>query len=252
MLQIINNLEDFNNVYSSTEPLIYEGSGFDLGRYGQVILIGKFGNDDFVAQSARSSYGKALEKYSRESNLKLLRRLFKDKHTSPLELCNITFHIKCPLFVFGHIVRHRTARLCVRSNRYSKVEFDRYPFFEVQPTCLKKQHMSNKQMSSEETVDDSVQLAQEINCFVDSALEFYNILIENGVSREIARTVLPQSTMTEFVWQMDLNNLFKFLKLRTAEDTQYQTRVIATAIEYIVRSQFPESYKLYKEFNKGN
>lgn len=249
MMRIIHELENFEQTYGMNAPLIYEGSGFDLGRYGSVMLIGKFGNDDFIAQAARASYGKALKSHSKEDNLKLLRRLYKDKHTSPLELCNITFHIKCPLFVLSHIVRHRTAKLCVKSARYSKVEFDEYPYYEVQATSLKKQHKENKQMSSEEIVENCERLAKEMNDCMESTLEFYNYLIENGVSREMARIVTPQSTMTELVWQMDLNNLFKFLKLRTAKDTQYETRMIATAIEYIVKAQFPESHKLFKEFN---
>ena len=69
--------------------------------------------------------------------------------------------------------------------------------------------------------------------------ETYHALLDMGIAREIARIDLPLSLYTEFYWQMDLHNLFHFLKLRLDGHAQYEIRCYAETILEIVKSVCP-------------
>ena len=71
------------------------------------------------------------------------------------------------------------------------------------------------------------------------AYENYSELIESGLAREIARINLPLSLYTEFYWEMDLHNLFHFLKLRLDSHAQYEIRVYAEVILEMCRKVAP-------------
>ena len=67
----------------------------------------------------------------------------------------------------------------------------------------------------------------------------YSKMIEGGLAREIARINLPLALYTEFYWQMDLNNLFRFLKLRLDGHAQLEIREYAKVILELVRKVCP-------------
>lgn len=73
----------------------------------------------------------------------------------------------------------------------------------------------------------------------------YEHMIELGMPREQARVFLPNSTYTVFIWNIDLNNLVKFMRLRCDEHTQWETRVFADAICNLVRPLYPITLSMY-------
>ena len=64
-------------------------------------------------------------------------------------------------------------------------------------------------------------------------------MIEKGLAREIARINLPLALYTEFYWQMDLHNLFHFLKLRLDSHAQYEIREYGKVMLEMVRKVCP-------------
>ena len=75
--------------------------------HGFVGLIDSMGTDESIVQAARVSYGKGTKGTSNDRAL--IRYLVKHKHTSPVEMCEVKFHLKMPIFVMRQHVRHRTA-----------------------------------------------------------------------------------------------------------------------------------------------
>ena len=59
----------------------------------------------------------------------------------------------------------------------------------------------------------------------------YKYLLELGVAKEIARTVLPMGTYTEFYWTVNARSLMNFLSLRTADTAQAEIRDYAESVE---------------------
>ncbi|MHC4547713.1 MAG: FAD-dependent thymidylate synthase [Planctomycetota bacterium] len=75
----------------------------------------------------------------------------------------------------------------------------------------------------------------------------YRTLMEQGVAREIARSVLPLSMYTEWYWKMDLHNLFHFLRLRMDPHAQLEVRAFAEAMATFVRPHVPFAWEAFEE-----
>jgi len=74
----------------------------------------------------------------------------------------------------------------------------------------------------------------------------YSEILNDGIARELARINLPLSMYTEWYWQMDLHNLFHFLKLRLDSHAQYEIRVYAEAIAEIVKREVPMAWESFE------
>jgi thymidylate synthase (FAD) len=66
-------------------------------------------------------------------------------------------------------------------------------------------------------------------------LRLYRKLVENGVAKEIARTILPQSMYTKVYWTISLQSVIWFLHQRLKTDAQYEIRMLAEAIYELVK-----------------
>lgn len=203
---------------------------------GFVRLVDYFGGDQRIVQSARVSYGEGTKTVSQDGAL--IDYLLRHQHTSPFEQVVMTFHLKMPIFVARQWVRHRTGRMNEVSGRYSIMKDE---FYVPEADKVAPQSTDNKQGRANEAFDkakaeeiiDSLKKGQE------NAYENYSELIDEGIAREIARINLPLSLYTEFYWEMDLHNLFHFLKLRLDSHAQYEIRVYAEAILEICKKVAP-------------
>lgn len=208
--------------------------------HGYVRYIDHLGSDLRIVEAARVSY-KSPSK-GEEADKKLLFYLYKNRHTSPFEQCNITFNIKMPIFLMRQFVRHRTFRLNEWSGRYSELVDE---FF--LPTEWRAQDKKNKQGSIETIA------SQEI-CFkgVEQAYKYcydtYQGLLVNGVAKEQARMVLPVAIYTEIYVNCDLHNLLHFLRLREDAHAQKEMRDVAQAMKKIIQPLFPWTFEAYEKF----
>jgi len=204
-------------------------------RIGAVELLGAFGDDEFIANAARTSFNK--ESTDTERNRKLIHYLYRNKHTSPLEMGNITFRITAPIFVARQWVRHRTAKMNEVSRRY----VDSEPHFYIPDSYRARPEKSVKQGSDPyAAVSKSDVLRADVIELYDEALRIYDKMIEEGVAPELARMHLPLSTYTTWVWQMDLHNLFHFLKLREDSHAQAEIREFAHTIHDMINAHLPQ------------
>ena len=67
-------------------------------------------------------------------------------------------------------------------------------------------------------------------------------MLDEGVSPEQARMVLPQSTMTEWYWSGTLYAFAKMCQLRCAKDTQQESREVAYQVSEYMEKLFPASW----------
>lgn len=211
---------------------------------GFVRLVDYMGGDDRIVQSARVSYGAGTKTVRQDRGL--IHYLLRNEHTSPFEQVQLTFHTKMPIFVARQWVRHRTARLNEISGRYSIM---RDEFYVPEPDQMRGQSTDNKQARSDEKLPDPVVEAM-LKEFVDDQSKIYRHyegMIESGLAREIARTNLPLSLYTEWYWQIDLHNLFHFLRLRMDDHAQYEIRVYAEAMAKCAQAVAPLAYEAFEE-----
>jgi thymidylate synthase (FAD) len=211
---------------------------------GFVRLVDYLGNDERIVQAARVSYGKGTKTYREDKAL--INYLLRNDHTSPFEQVVLTFHIKLPIFVARQWIRHRTARVNEISGRYSVMNEDLYM---PAQRHVALQSENNKQgRSSEKT---SLRLRKEVRALLEKgqkeAYRQYGLLLNSNIARELARITLPLSLYTEWYWQIDLHNLFRFLKLRIDPHAQLEIRIYAEALHAIGGKVCPIAFEAFDE-----
>ena len=222
-----------------------------IHKHGFVRLVDIMGSDGDIADAARVSYGKGTRAVS--DNRNLIRYLVRHKHTSPLEMASVKFHLKLPIFVMRQLVRHRTAKLNEYSGRYSIMSDDCYaPELEyIQP-----QSKTNKQgREGELPTNWKKGYQRRIDDIITKANMAYKYLIGNesishgGLSRELARTVLPVSNYTECYWKMDLHNFFHFCRLRMDDHAQQEIQDYAKVMYDLVKPEVPIAAEAFEDYS---
>jgi len=212
---------------------------------GKVQLIESYGSDKSVVNSARVSFGKHKEELD-ERDKKLINYLIKHRHTSTLEHCGITFKFVVPLYVRSQHHRHRTWSYNEISRRYTDVDIQFY-----EPKVFRTQHKTNRQASNAEDLINPV-----LSCGSDCdemvmrhhqmSLDLYDRMMSAGVCREQARGVLPQNLYSTYWGTTNLNNLLKFIDLRTHEGAQWEIVKVAEACLEIATDLYPETVGAYR------
>lgn len=147
-------------------------------------------------------------------------------------------------FVANGFIVHNSVNS--ESARYSIIKDE---FYIPELSELKKQSNINKQGSGELIKKDiGKQILLDINEATDYSSFIYNSLLTKELAREKSRIVLPMNTYMNFHWKIDLNNLFKFLKLRLDSHAQEETRRFAEAIYSIAKFIFPESCIAFEDY----
>lgn len=179
----------------------------------KVELIDSMGNWQDVVKSAR--YSTTMDLKGEEKDLRLLRRLWRDQHLSPFEAVETVWHVEAPIFVARQWMRHRTWSYNEFSQRYSKSKLEFY-------------------------VPDTAERPHFEAVYERAAADYEWMLNNTDVDRETARMLLPLGTFTYFRGKTNFRNLIAFLKLRTAEDVQPETRQLALRMVDLMREKMPE------------
>lgn len=220
--------------------MLYEK--FYVLNHGFVSLVDLMGTDTTIVQSARISFNQRETK----DNAKLIKYLITHQHMGPFEQCVFRFNIKLPIFVMRQLVRHRCASINELSMRYVTAEPE---FYIPNPTRMRRQ--KGKQGSGE-LIEYPLIVHEDMKEILNTAYKNYVYLLDQGLTKELARIVLPTAMYTEIFWKIDLRNLLHFIELRKSEDAQYEIRVYADAMEKCVEKYFPLTYMAWSEKNVSN
>ena len=220
-----------------------------------VELIDSCGDDLSVVNAARVSFAKQSEfdyDYGMDglTNLrlsdkdaKLINYLAKHKHKSPFNHCFMSFRVKAPIFVARQLVKHEYLPWNEVSRRYVTDE----PEFYI-PDGFRAKAENVKQGSSDQHI---AFLSNPVQRASATALMVYDMLLEQGVCPEQARMVLPQNTMTEWIWSGTLFAFAKMCKLRLDAHTQRETQEIAMMIDKYAQVLYPVSWKALMEYGEA-
>jgi len=223
---------------------------------GCVDYVDHMGSDLTIVNSARVSFG--VQKSSLDGRDKrLISYLVKHRHTSTFEHNVVTFKFTVPLFVRSQHHRHRTWSYNEISRRYTDKGLKFYT-----PNSFRTQHESNRQASNADNLIDpqlypteqynivpsnSLRVSGFLKDYCMNAVEYFNKMIKAGVCREQARMILPQNLYTEYYATVNLNNLLKFIDLRTHEGAQWEIQKAAEACLEIATDLWPVAVGSYRE-----
>lgn len=203
---------------------------------GMVSLVEIHGSDEMIARTARTSYRNNLKDTAEKNDANTIDYLVRHRHTTPIEFAGATFYMVMPIFVARQLIRHRTMSINEESLRYIEA---REEFWIPSPEECKRQSTDNKQGSSSEFVDFPEMSLAIISDSGNHAHQQYKKLLKEGLSNELARSVLPLGQYTAWYLQTDLWNLMHLLYLRTGKHVQYQTKVYAEAMIEMLMPHFP-------------
>ena len=229
-------------------------------KVGSVEYVEHMGSDLSVVNAARVSFGKHKEELGIKDK-KLINYLIKHRHTSTLEHNIVTFRFTVPLFIRSQHHRHRTWSYNEISRRYTNFDIQFY-----EPDSFRTQHQSNRQASNEdelinpgilshvsfESFPAAIPASNCVSRHNVNALALFEKMVAAGICREQARGVLPQSMYTQYYGTVNLNNLLKFIDLRTHEGAQWEIQQVAKACLEIATDLWPVTVNAYRKIRYGN
>ena len=237
-------------------------------------LVDHMGNDAAVVQAARVSYGAGTKQVSDDRSL--IRYLMRHHHTTPFEMVEFKFHVKCPMDIWRQWIRHRTASVNEYSTRYSEAIDE---VATTEPDEWRLQSGANKQGSGgpvtewpsewglchigneyvlkqgdkladvfKEPVTPGEYLTLKEKKLHQHIKAVYQERLLFGVAREQARKDLSLSNMTEAYWKIDLHNLFHFLKLRLHPHAQKEIRDYAKDMLRLIGPIVPVCVEAFNDY----
>jgi thymidylate synthase (FAD) len=199
-------------------------------------------DDLSVVNGARVSFARH-KAVMEESDEGLIRFLMRDRHGSPFEHNAFRFHIRCPIFVAREWFRHRIGSFNEFSMRYAKATDDFYvPEAEDVRTQVGKPGAYSFEPVSDELAE---QARAELQAVYEHAFATYTRLVDAGVARELARSVMPVGAYTQFYWTVNARALMNFVSLRNSEFAQLEIRRYAEAVEALFAEQMPITHAAF-------
>ena len=194
------------------------------------------GSDLTVVNAARVSFDKEHEEFDHATDRGLIKYLARHNHWSPFAHCSVTFRVKAPIFVARQLVKHTVG---FSWNEVSRRYVDNEPEFYF-PQAWRARADNVKQGSSDTEI---AFLTDPAKVLTASALATYNQMLKTGVCPEQARMVLPQNTMTEWIWTGTLYAWARMCQLRLDSHTQRETQVVAEKVATQMGELFPVSWE---------
>lgn len=252
--------------------------------HGYVKLIETWGSDERVIESARMSTDKGFQGWGSNrctkcgvemvnmsgihddldpqgnycdgeivnmaGDEKLLAFLYKHRHMTPFEMAGATFEVKAPIFVFREWHRHRTQSYNEMSARYVPLPNENYlPTMEriemgVQVAA------ANRQAQGAVALNYQMAMAwlEHLQRLYDHAQSVYEMGINAGVPKELARLAVTVARYSRMRVSTDLRNWLGFCDLRDtlhAPNAQWEIRQFADTTKDFLTLAFPRTLALF-------
>lgn len=183
---------------------------------------------------------------------KLLATLFNNKpqHATPFEFAGMIIEVQAPIFVFREWHRHRTQSYNEMSARYAPLPDVNYvPSLE---RLMLPASTTNKQAGTIKDAEELTEVQAEafrrrLSHLYAELEATYQHALKMGVSKEVARAVLPVGRYSRMRAGANLRNWLAFLLLRNDPGAQWEIQQYARAVETIISQQFPRVHRLFVE-----
>lgn len=205
--------------------------------------------EEIISHVARVSNPKNQDNEKYEG---LLKYCIKHGHISIFETAYMCVEVITPLAIATQLLRHRSMTYQMLSLRYASNEelkgmLGEYGSLYYMPEEARLQDTKNRQNS---IFTDNAELTDTMQNTMLSAFTVadmaYNELLNNGVAKEVARLVLPQSAFTRLYVTGSVRSWMTYLKVRDEPGVvQHEHVELARAIKTIFSIEFPTVYNAY-------
>ncbi len=224
------------------EELLFQPKKFL--NHGEFQVVDYMGDDSAFAQAARTSYGAGTKTLQDDNSL--TQGLVRDLHTSPIEMCELAFEGKTPVFIDPRQAgRHRT----LDNHGFMGYVPIGSQFYEVPESEMKYQDRQNRQGRGKEMEEKDKKTAQALLTKTLHMERETTVKLRNlGASEEIVRFSKGVGFYTKRWRTGDTHNLGHFLRLRLDGHAQKEIRDYATLVARAVEAHTPKAYRAIQEY----
>jgi thymidylate synthase (FAD) len=220
----------------------------------KVELLGHYGSDQIIAQSAWTSTSRDLSEEKLARIPKLIEMLWTEGHETPFEKGNVHFLVTCDIASHIHLLKHRIASINAESARYKELKEDKY--------YLPKDWATIKSMDGVEILGgfkkgtelswDTLLMyhSMQANQLYHKCLEELTPVLGRKRAKESARFFKTYNSQITADVQFNMRSFANFLKLRGSEHAQVEIRDIAWEMLLLVQgiegNPFKHTLKMIK------
>ena len=218
---------------------------------GYIEVVDSLGDDLTPVNAARVSFGGRSKKFEAKDR-RLSKFLIKHKHFSPFRHQHVMMIIKAPEFVMRQWYKHvvgieTTSDHPTKDHAWNEIS-GRYVAYQdfYEPTEFRAQSDDNKQ-ASEGLVEHQSKASWYWREAQKKSVDNYNKLLEMGMAKEQARSILPLTVYTQVWWTASFQSIMNFIELRDEKTAQVEIQEYARALKGIMLEVFPETTKIWSE-----
>lgn len=208
----------------------------------KVELIDSAGGDLSVVNSARVSFNKEATEMG-EGDEKLIKYLANHRHDTPFRHNFIQLRCEVPLFLARQLMKHQAG---LTWNEESRRYIDYIPDFH-NPTQWRKRPEKGIKQGSGGNHHYSPKWQRYYEAHIEESVALYKAMLNDGIAPEMARMVLPQSMMVNFIWSGNLLAFHHVYTLRSAAGAQKEARQFAYLLEDAIKPAFPISWEALED-----
>ena len=187
----------------------------------KVELLGWYGSDEVIAQSAWTSTSRELTQEKKDRIPNLIKMLWTEGHETPFEKGSVHFLVTCDIASHIHFLKHRIASINAESARYKELKEDKYYLPE----------------------DWNEEWLEKLRLFTESSNYLYHKCLNELTpklgrkrAKESARFFKTYNSQITADVQFNIRSFANFIKLRTSEHAQLEIREIAEQMFFLVQS----------------
>ncbi|MHB8272927.1 FAD-dependent thymidylate synthase [Bradyrhizobium sp.] len=219
-----------------------------------VTLVNVAASDESVIRAARVSTGLDMQEIlHKERSDGLIRYLMKNRHGTPFEHNMFTFRVECPIAIAREMQRHRIGiSFNEESGRYK--ELDPVFWIPCDERALVQEGKPGHYEMKPGTPEQLSAARQDLRFAATRAYAEYEIMLEDGIAREVARMCLPVNTYTALYMTCNARSLMNFLSLRVdsadamfPSKPQYEIQQVAREMEEHFRKSMPVTHQAFIE-----
>jgi len=204
----------------------------------KVELIDSAGHDLSIVNSARVSFAKSVNSLT-DKDAKLINYLAEHQHMTPFRHNFVQLRCKVPLFLARQLMKHQAG---LTWNEESRRYVDYIPQF-YEPEEFRSRPEGSVKQGSGATVADNEHWCSAYMDHVYESIFLYEEMLKANVAPEMARMVLPQSMMLEFIWSGNLLAFAHVYNLRSGEGSQHEAKQFAELLSKAIQPAFPVGWE---------
>lgn len=220
-----------------------------------VELVNSMASDHMVVDAARistSAWQIGSPVPSTVADAGLINYLMKNRHGTPFEHNSFTFRIECPIFVAREFMRHRIASYNEESGRYKQL--DSVFWIPAPSRPLVQEGKPGHYVMKPGTKEQYGLVVNHLTTNARECYRHYEVLLEAGIAREVARACLGVGIYTSFYVTVNARSLMNFLSLRIDDPDaaypskpQYEIESAAILMEDFFYRKMPVTHRTFVE-----